>query len=67
MRAIPEKPTLDGLEAKWRAHWAEHGTYRFDRTKTLAEVFSIDTPATAELVDALHEAGFDDVRFVELG
>ena len=30
-------------------------------------VFSIDTPATAELVDALHEAGFDDVRFVELG
>jgi D-3-phosphoglycerate dehydrogenase len=30
-------------------------------------VFSIDTPATAELVDALHDVGFDDVRFVELG
>jgi D-3-phosphoglycerate dehydrogenase len=30
-------------------------------------VFSIDTAATAELVDALHKVGFDDVRFVELG
>jgi D-3-phosphoglycerate dehydrogenase / 2-oxoglutarate reductase len=30
-------------------------------------VFSIDTPATTELVDALHEVGFNDVRFVELG
>jgi D-3-phosphoglycerate dehydrogenase len=30
-------------------------------------VFSIDTAATTELVDALHEVGFNDVRFVELG
>ncbi len=30
-------------------------------------VFSIDTPATTELVDQLHAMGFDDVRFVELG
>ena len=30
-------------------------------------VFSIDTPATGELVNALHDVGFDDVRFVELG
>jgi hypothetical protein len=30
-------------------------------------VFSIDTPATGELVDQLHDMGFDDVRFVELG
>jgi len=40
------------------------------RTKEGGEalmVFSIDTPATAELVDALHDVGFDDVRFVELG
>jgi D-3-phosphoglycerate dehydrogenase / 2-oxoglutarate reductase len=40
------------------------------RTKEGGEalmVFSIDTPATAELVEALHEVGFDDVRFVELG
>jgi valyl-tRNA synthetase len=41
---IPEKPTLDGLEATWRARWEADGTYRFDRTKARAEVFSIDTP-----------------------
>ena len=40
------------------------------RTKEGAEalmVFSIDSPATTELVDQLHDVGFDDVRFVELG
>ena len=40
------------------------------RTKEGGEalmVFSIDTPATSELVDQLHDMGFDDVRFVELG
>jgi valyl-tRNA synthetase len=41
---IPEKPSLDGLEAKWRQRWDADGTYRFDRTKSRAEVFSIDTP-----------------------
>ena len=41
---IPEKPSLEGLEAKWRQQWDADGTYRFDRTKTRAEVFSIDTP-----------------------
>ena len=30
------------------------------------EEFATETP-TAELVDALHDVGFDDVRFVELG
>jgi valyl-tRNA synthetase len=44
MAAIPEKPTLDGLEARWSAIWEETGTYRFDRTRTRAEIFSIDTP-----------------------
>ncbi|MET0902651.1 MAG: valine--tRNA ligase [Acidimicrobiales bacterium] len=44
MRAIPEKPSLEGLEQKWRAAWAEQGTYKFDRTKTREEIFSIDTP-----------------------
>ncbi len=42
--SIPDKPTLDGLEAKWRAVWEEQGTYRFDRTKTRDQVYSIDTP-----------------------
>jgi len=41
---LPDKPTIDGLEAKWRARWEADGTYRFDRTKTRDEVFSIDTP-----------------------
>jgi valyl-tRNA synthetase len=41
---IPDKPSLDGLEATWRARWADEGTYRFDRSKERAEVFSIDTP-----------------------
>jgi valyl-tRNA synthetase len=43
-RTVPDKPSLDGLEAKWRAAWADEGTYRFDRTKQRDEVFSIDTP-----------------------
>jgi valyl-tRNA synthetase len=42
--SIPEKPTLDGLEERWNASWDANGTYRFDRTKTRNEVYSIDTP-----------------------
>jgi valyl-tRNA synthetase len=41
---VPEKPSLEGLEATWRARWESDGTYRFDRTKTRDEIFSIDTP-----------------------
>ena len=41
---VPEKPTVDGLEARWTAVWEERGTYRFDRSKTREQVFSIDTP-----------------------
>jgi valyl-tRNA synthetase len=41
---VPEKPSLDGLEQKWRARWAADGTYRFDRAKTRVEIYSIDTP-----------------------
>jgi valyl-tRNA synthetase len=44
MASVPEKASLEGLEAKWRAVWAEQGTYRFDRTKTRDDVYSIDTP-----------------------
>src|SRR5829696_5912986 len=40
----PERPSLDGLEARWSARWDEDGTYRFDRARTRAEVYSIDTP-----------------------
>jgi valyl-tRNA synthetase len=41
---VPDKPILEGLEAKWAARWARDATYRFDRTKPRSEVYSIDTP-----------------------
>jgi valyl-tRNA synthetase len=41
---IPEKPSLDGLEAKWSAQWEADSTYRFDRSKSRDDVYSIDTP-----------------------
>jgi valyl-tRNA synthetase len=41
---IPEKPSLDGLEAKWSKQWETDGTYHFDRTKQRSEVYAIDTP-----------------------
>jgi valyl-tRNA synthetase len=44
MTAVPEKPSLEGLEDKWAAHWDTEGTYRFDRSRTREDVFSIDTP-----------------------
>ncbi|HKY13685.1 MAG TPA: valine--tRNA ligase [Microthrixaceae bacterium] len=43
-RTVPDKPSIDGLEEKWSAAWDAQGTYRFDRSKARAEVFSIDTP-----------------------
>ncbi|MGH9116354.1 MAG: valine--tRNA ligase [Acidimicrobiales bacterium] len=44
MTAVPEKPTLDGLEQKWRARWEAAGTYHFDRTMTRDQIYSVDTP-----------------------
>ncbi len=41
---VPEKPSLDGLEAKWDEWWEAAGTYRFDRTKAREQIYSIDTP-----------------------
>ena len=41
---LPEKPVLEGLEEKWAARWEADGTYRFDRSKSRAEIFAIDTP-----------------------
>ncbi len=45
---IPDKPALEGLEAKWSEKWEESGVFRFDRTSALADgrdsVYSIDTP-----------------------
>ncbi len=41
---VPDKPSLEGLETTWDEVWERDGTYRFDRTKTRAEIYSIDTP-----------------------
>ena len=41
---VPEKPSIDGLEAKWGEWWETTGTYRFDRSKTRDQIFAIDTP-----------------------
>jgi valyl-tRNA synthetase len=44
MANIPEKPTLDGIEARWSDQWRSDGTYRFDASVARDQVFSIDTP-----------------------
>ena len=41
---VPDKPTLDGLEAKWGRVWEGDQVYAFDRTAARDQVFSIDTP-----------------------
>src|SRR5688572_13495529 len=42
--SLPDKPALEGLEAKWNARWEAEGTYRFDNQRTRDEIYSIDTP-----------------------
>ncbi|TAM70206.1 MAG: valine--tRNA ligase [Microbacteriaceae bacterium] len=47
--AVPDKPALEGLEAKWGSVWQNDGTYLFDRAAALAAddrtaIYSIDTP-----------------------
>ena len=42
---MPEKPALEGLEAKWDERWRDEGTYLFRREGATREcVYSIDTP-----------------------
>jgi valyl-tRNA synthetase len=41
---IPDKPTLDGIEARWAARWQADDTYRFDASMPREQVFAIDTP-----------------------
>src|SRR4051812_50203205 len=41
---LPEKPALEGLEAKWNDRWSADGTYQFDRSKSREQVYAIDTP-----------------------
>ena len=44
MANIPDKPTLDGIEARWADQWDADATYRFDASVSRDRVFSIDTP-----------------------
>jgi len=44
MTRVPDKPTIEGLESKWKEIWEQDGIYQFDRTKSREEIFSIDTP-----------------------
>jgi valyl-tRNA synthetase len=44
MPTVPERPTLEGLEAKWSALWEADGVYRFGSTRSRGDVYSIDTP-----------------------
>ena len=41
---VPEKPALEGLEDALAARWEREETYRFDRSKTRDQIYSIDTP-----------------------
>ncbi len=41
---VPDKPALEGLEARWAGTWKEQRTYAFDRSRPRAEIYSIDTP-----------------------
>jgi len=42
--AVPEKPSLDGIEDKHAERWDAEATYRFDRSRTRDDIYSIDTP-----------------------
>ncbi len=44
MANIPDKASLDGIEAHWAAQWELDGIYRFDANAARPDVFSIDTP-----------------------
>lgn len=41
---VPDKPSLEGLEATWNERWESDGTYRFDRRAAREQVYAIDTP-----------------------
>jgi valyl-tRNA synthetase len=41
---VPKKPSLEGLERKWTEEWEAAGTYRFDRSRSREQIYSIDTP-----------------------
>ncbi|HUE60890.1 MAG TPA: class I tRNA ligase family protein, partial [Acidimicrobiales bacterium] len=43
-QAVPDKPSLDGLEEKWGSRWETERVYAFDRNATRERIYAIDTP-----------------------
>src|SRR5206468_3694353 len=43
-RSVPERPSIEGLEAKWGGLWETSGINRFDRGMPRDAVYAIDTP-----------------------
>jgi valyl-tRNA synthetase len=41
---VPEKPSIDGIEAVWERRWEEAGVHSFDRAASREDIYSIDTP-----------------------
>ena len=41
---IPDRPSIDGIEERLASRWEDAGLYRFDRTRSREEIYSIDTP-----------------------
>lgn len=41
---VPEKASVEGLEAKWAPVWESNAVYKFDAAALKEDVFSIDTP-----------------------
>jgi valyl-tRNA synthetase len=41
---VPDKPSLEGIEATWAGVWEDERLYRFNPEATREQVFSIDTP-----------------------
>jgi valyl-tRNA synthetase len=44
MVSVPEKPSLDGLEARWGQRWEADGIYRYDGSQPRERTFVVDTP-----------------------
>lgn len=41
---LPDRVSVDGLEAKWQQQWETSKIYQFNHTRDRSKVYSIDTP-----------------------